>query len=297
MPVVGQGVPSVDSGADGLAVRTSGGGLRPPTLSSVEPRGMPTRPTTDDPIPVGEEADAAGPPAEPLVVAAHVPDAVPPRPPPSKIVLEPDVPGFAIPIEPPRAPASEHAVAPPIAGTTGDAPDVIGLTPGDASSVAPSGIPVGATGAAGPMPSGDVMPSGDGPGDVASPPICADAGPQPNNAVVIATINRRVMIGLLLVSDRSSTKLRSHPSRHELTRIAATCSRLRRWPSAAAASDRGSGPHARLRRKAVGVSPVALRKAAVNELVSLKPIANPTSVTEDMGLANSVLASSIRRSL
>src|SRR5262245_43952530 len=123
------------------------------------------------------------------------------------------------------------------------------------------------------------------------------AGSQPNNAVVIATINRRVMIGLLLVSDRSSTELRSHPSRYELTRIAATCSRLRRWPSAAAASVRGSLPHARLRRKAVGVSPVALRKAAVNELVSLKPIANPTSVTEDMGLANSVLASSIRRSL
>ena len=87
----------------------------------------------------------------------------------------------------------EHAVAPPIAGTTGDAPDVIGLTPGDASSVAPSGIPVGATGAAGPMPSGDVMPSGEG--EVASPPICADAEPVPNNAVVIATIKRRVMTG------------------------------------------------------------------------------------------------------
>src|SRR5262245_50788930 len=54
MPVAGQGVPKIDSGADGLGVRTSGGGLRPPTLSSVEPKGMPARPTADaDPIPVG----------------------------------------------------------------------------------------------------------------------------------------------------------------------------------------------------------------------------------------------------
>jgi len=204
IPVVGQGVPSVDSGADGLGVRTSGGGLRPPTLSSVEPKGMPAWPTDDvHPIPVGDEADAAG--AIDELLAAQVPEAVPPRPPPSKIVVEPDVPGFARPVEPPTAPVPEHAVAPPIAGTTGDAPDVIGLTPGDASSVAPSGIPVGATGAAGPMPSGDAMPSGDDPGVVASPPIWADAEPQPNNAAVIATINRRVIIGFLLVSARSST--------------------------------------------------------------------------------------------
>jgi hypothetical protein len=194
MPAVGQGAPSVDSGADGLGVRTSGGGLTPPTLSSVEPKGMPARPTDVDPIPVGDEADDAGVPDEPLAVVAHVPDAVPPRPPPSKSVVEPDVPGFAMPVEPPSAPAPEHAVAPPIAGTAGDAPDVIGLTPGDASSVAPSGIPVGATGAAGPIPSGDVMPSGDG--ELASPPICAVAEPVPNNAEAIASINRRVMTGL-----------------------------------------------------------------------------------------------------
>src|SRR5262245_63775630 len=102
MPVVGQGASSVDSGADGLGVRASGGGLRPPTLSSVEPRGMPARPTVDNPIPVGDEADAAGPNDGLLV--AQVPDAVPPRPPPSKIVLEPDVPGFAMPVELPSAP-------------------------------------------------------------------------------------------------------------------------------------------------------------------------------------------------
>ena len=191
MPMVGQDVPDVESGADGLGVRTSGGGLTPPTLSSVEPKGMPTRLTDDvDPIPDGDEADAAG--AIDELPAAQVPDAVPPRPPPSKTEIEPDVPGFAMLVELPSAPAPEHPPAPPIAGTTGEAPDVIGLTPGDASSVAPSGIPVGATGAAGPMPSGDVMPSGDGP-DVENPPICADAGPQPSNAAAIASIKRRVI--------------------------------------------------------------------------------------------------------
>ncbi len=46
-------------------------------------------------------------------------------------------------------------------GIAGDVPDVIGLTPIDPSSVVPSGIPVRGTGAAGPPPSGEVIPSGD----------------------------------------------------------------------------------------------------------------------------------------
>ena len=51
--------------------------------------------------------------------------------------------------------ADETHVAPSI----GEAPDVVGLTPGVASSVAPRGTPVCPTGAFG-MPSGDVRPSG-----------------------------------------------------------------------------------------------------------------------------------------
>jgi hypothetical protein len=45
----GHGVlpPSVENGADGLEVRTSGGGLRPPTPNSVDPSGMPTRATDE----------------------------------------------------------------------------------------------------------------------------------------------------------------------------------------------------------------------------------------------------------
>src|SRR5262249_42458467 len=53
----------------------------------------------------------------------------------------------------------------------------------------------------------------------------------------------------------------------------------------------------RLRRYVVGVEPVVLRKAAVNELVSLKPTVSAISVTEHVGRAKSVLAWSMRRAL
>jgi hypothetical protein len=115
------------------------------------------------------------------LVAAHVPDAFPTRPPPSKTEFEPDVLALDVPVledipvvelsvpdgDPKdasgiEAPTPEHGVL--VANPIGDVPDVVGLTPGDASSVAPKGMPVGATGEPGPMPSGDVMPSG-GPGE------------------------------------------------------------------------------------------------------------------------------------
>jgi hypothetical protein len=159
-------------GAAGFGARATDGGLRPPTAISVEPNGMPTRPTDDvDPIPVGDESDPA-PVIAVLALPAQAPEALPDRPPPSNIpVLEepPDIdvpmPGDACGSEPPTP---EHAAMP----TNGDMPDVIGLTPGDASSVAPMGIPDGATGEPGPKPSGDVMPSG-APGEMFIPPICA----------------------------------------------------------------------------------------------------------------------------
>ena len=66
--------------------------------------------------------------------------------------------------------------------------DVVGLTPGDASSVAPRGIPVGATAAPGPMPSGDVMPSG-GPGE-----ICPKAEPHPKRTAAVVVIAKRVIV-------------------------------------------------------------------------------------------------------
>ena len=127
-------------------------------------------------MPVGDEAEAAGLPVGLLAIPAQVPDALPAMPPPSKTVLELDVPML------------EHDAVPPMEGT-GDVPLVIGLTPGEASSVAPMGIPVGATCGAGPMPSGDVMPSGDGP----IPPTCAKAAPQPSSVAAIAANTKRVI--------------------------------------------------------------------------------------------------------
>jgi hypothetical protein len=188
---VGQGMPDVETGAVGLTVKTSGGGLSPPTPNSVEPNGMPTRPTGDpNPIPVGDEADDVGPAVEPPAAPMQVPDALPIVPPPSKRADEPGVPVAdmalldEIPgIEPPMSedtcgsepPMLEHVVMLPGAAPNGDVPEVIGLTPGVESSVAPMGIPVRGTAGAGPMPSGEVIPSGDPDGPI--PPICADAEP------------------------------------------------------------------------------------------------------------------------
>jgi hypothetical protein len=152
-------LPNVETGADGLGVGMAGGGLRPPTPSPVEPIGIPPRPVGDvDPIPVGDEADEAGPPAGPAAMPAHVPEAVPARLPPSK--SEPDA-GLEAPVlDPPlKLPAVELmpaqvAVLLVVGGLTGDVPEVVGLTPTDPNSVVPSGIPVGGTGAAGPVPRG-----------------------------------------------------------------------------------------------------------------------------------------------
>jgi hypothetical protein len=61
VPPVEHGVPVVEVGADGFELRICGGGLNPPTPSSVEPMGIPARPTLDDEVAiVGDEADAAG---------------------------------------------------------------------------------------------------------------------------------------------------------------------------------------------------------------------------------------------
>jgi hypothetical protein len=165
-------------GADGLIVGTMGGGLRPAPLSSVEPRGIPTAPPGDvEPIALGDEADAAEFPNKlPLVVQPL--DVVPPVPPPSYTELEPDMPV----VEPMLEPVEPHVLA-----STGDAPDVVGLTPGDASSVAPRGIPTGPTLAPGPMPSGDVIPSGD-------PVACARAEPQPSSAATTVAHARRLIM-------------------------------------------------------------------------------------------------------
>jgi hypothetical protein len=157
----------------GIVIGTSGGGLSPPAPSSVAPSGIPTRPTVDRAARLGDEADAAGLDAAVLLVA-QVPDAVPAVPPPSNKVVDAEVPevDVAVPTDVAgvelAAPKDASGIDPPMpmqavwpaVRPIDDAPAAVGLRPGDESSKPPSGIPVGATGAPGPMPSGEVMPSG-----------------------------------------------------------------------------------------------------------------------------------------
>ena len=147
------------TGADGFGLSATDGGLTPPLPSSVEPSGIPAGPT-EEPGPIDE---ARG--ADAVAGAAQAPGELAAIPPPSKsagldspgieLAMPADAPviGPPMPTDTPADEAPAH-----VAPITGDAPDVIGLTPGVASSVAPMGIPVCPTGAFG-MPSGDVMPS------------------------------------------------------------------------------------------------------------------------------------------
>jgi hypothetical protein len=158
------------TGAERFGFRATDGGLRPPPPTSVEPSGIPAGPTVD-PGPMDETKGG-----DAVADAAQVPGAVALMPPPSKsAVLDSPIIEFPVPADAPvigpPMPADAPVIGPPmpadtpadeapahVAPITGDAPDVIGLTPGVASSVAPMGIPVCPTGAFG-MPSGEVMPS------------------------------------------------------------------------------------------------------------------------------------------
>jgi hypothetical protein len=154
--VAGHGTVLVPVGTTGDWVVISGNGLSPPTASSVDPIGIPTRPTVDRKAIVGEEADAVG--LDDAAALAQVPDAVPAMPAPSNSGVGADVPVTA-PVAGDDPSAPEHVVADMVEprSTPLEADE---LTPGVANSVAPSGIPVGATGTPAPMPSGDVMPMG-----------------------------------------------------------------------------------------------------------------------------------------
>jgi hypothetical protein len=116
--------------------------------------------------------------------------------------------------------------------------DGAGLVPGVVISVAPSGMPVGATGTPGPMARGDAAPSG----DVPTPPTCAEAELPPRRETAKAAITRCIFMG----STSSDTRIRRAGRSLVLQRA-----------------------YVRVRRYAVGVTPVVLWNAAVNELVSL----------------------------
>jgi hypothetical protein len=176
----GPSVPIIDG--DELGVGTTTNGLIPALPISTEPKGMPVRAT-----PPGDVDDVAGADdallLEPVPQTTALPGSDVPIPiPPPSYVLKPDVPDDAPPM-------AEHVVPKPVVPV----PLMIGLSPGDASSVAPMGIPVGGTGEPGVMPSGEVaaMPGVGMP----TPPTCAYTGGQPSRAASIAVVNkRRIMI-------------------------------------------------------------------------------------------------------
>jgi hypothetical protein len=115
-----------------------------------------------------------------------------------------------------------------------------GLSPGDASSVAPMGIPAGGTGEPGAMPSGEVMPSGEGTG--APVPTWEKVAPQPKSTVAIAAIKVRIIAGCSLLrlgtrpsrsQDRSHDMYRSTWVSLVLVIIEAVTQAGRRTPAAA----------------------------------------------------------------
>jgi hypothetical protein len=160
---VGPGIPIIEG--DALGVGTTTKGLTPALPISTEPSEIPVRATLPDAI----EDIAAVDEALPLGLtpqSTQLPgnEAIPSPVPPPSYVLAPDIPDECPPI-------AKHVVPTPVIPAV---PSVSGLSPGDASSVAPKGIPVGETEAPGTMPSGEVAAI---PGiGLPIPPTCEKAG-------------------------------------------------------------------------------------------------------------------------
>jgi hypothetical protein len=160
-------------------------GLTPALPISTEPNGIPVRATLPDAV----EDIAAVDEVLPLELAPQITplpgnEAPIPSPiPPPSYVLAPDIPDEELP-------TAEHVEPKPAIPTV---PSVSGLSPGDASSVAPKGIPVGGTDAPGITPSGEVA-AIPGVGS-AIPPTCEKAGEnaqlQLRRAATTVAVHRR----------------------------------------------------------------------------------------------------------
>ena len=140
-----------------------------------------------------EEADIADD-IELPDVAAVAGDADPAAvPPPSKLDVDPNMDDGAVPIVEHVVPLPGVVIVPATIGA--------GLTPGDAISVEPNGMPVGSTGEPVPRLSGEVAPKlGVG---LAIALTCAMAGLQTTSAGRTAAINENLM-GLLLMQPASA---------------------------------------------------------------------------------------------
>jgi hypothetical protein len=203
MSVVGHGTVPFETMAGWFCVVISGSGLSPPVASSVEPSGTPSRPTLDRAPIVGDEAEPVA--LDVTVPLAQVPEAVPEMPAPSNSAVGADVPEIAPVADDSPFIALVGAVelpAPPVEQIVAevimpgaDGLIAVGLTPGVASSVAPIGIPVVPTAAAGPIPSGDVRPSG---GVTGAMPTWAKATPKSSIDQAMAAIKMPFMACILL---------------------------------------------------------------------------------------------------
>jgi hypothetical protein len=191
---------------DAVIIGTAAAELTPRLLISVDPIGIPVRatpPATVGAVGVDDEAtllepephipdnpdvsivpgfvdipDVAGVPDVAVVEDVVAPTGVPP---PSKVDVDPNISDGAVP-------TVEHDV--PLLVTVPVVDVGIGLTPGDASSVAPNGIPVPPTDAPGLLPSGEVIPSE---GVVVTVPTWAIAGLQHTKSQAAVTIKKDFM--------------------------------------------------------------------------------------------------------
>jgi hypothetical protein len=200
-------VPTV---GDTPSVGTAAAELTPRLPISVEPNGIPVRAPPPGVVgDVGVDDEAILPEPEPHIpdspevssipdvadiaddddipdvpdIAAVAGDVVPIAvPPPSKVAVDPYIPDGEVP-------KVEHVV--PLLGIAmvPVTPVGAGLTPGEAISVEPIGIPVPPTDPPGPLPSGEVMPSE---GVAATAPAWANAGLH-NKGQAAATIKKRLM--------------------------------------------------------------------------------------------------------
>jgi hypothetical protein len=182
-PVTGHGgAEAVDGGAPIVAggedaggtttgetniVETGGAGLSPRLPISAEPKGIPVRPTPD--------IDRAGIEEPTPPVPAQALDADPAMPPPSNSGVGVCDVGPAA-LEQPRS------------------ADGAGLVPGVGISVAPSGMPVGATGMPAPMDRGDAAPSA----EVPNPPTWAQAELPPRRETAKVAVTKRLFMGSTL---------------------------------------------------------------------------------------------------
>jgi hypothetical protein len=215
--------PTVPTVGETVIVGTAAPELTPRLPISVDPNGIPVRATPPgavDDVGVDDEAmllepdphipdmpevssipdvadipdevdipDVAIVPDVAAVAGPAVPIAIPP---PSKLAVDPNIDDGAVP-------TVEHVVLLLGIAIVPVASPGAGLTPGDAISVEPRGIPVGETVEPVPRPSGEVAPMiGVG---LAIPVTCAVATLQASSVGKIAAINE-ILIGVLLLEPR-----------------------------------------------------------------------------------------------